>query len=251
MGKLEGLIKWNGKLDNLVAYQLNGQWVVRTKGTVSKHRYAKDPNFQRMRESNKEFGGAAKISAYLRTPWKNWLQADKDGSLHHSLTKLILSCIHQGEGKKGQRTFEWKNNREIFAQIPLTASGNSSRYYKGSITVSITTNEIATSINELNIKSFPEGTTHYQLITQLDQIHDYCFENKNYNPSFSIRNKHVFQSPITPINEQLNWEESHIHETETALYTQITGIVFYQLVNESYYRLKPSPFELTKIHVVE
>ena len=59
MGKLDGIIKIQGTLDNLTFYKSADGHFVRTKGGVSKNRIKNDPAFKRTRENGTEFGHCA------------------------------------------------------------------------------------------------------------------------------------------------------------------------------------------------
>ena len=247
MGKLEGMIKWQGKLDNLIAYKLNGKWVVRTKGRISKNRYENDPNYKRVRESNKEFGGASKIAAYMRNPWNTLIKKDKDSSAHNRLTKQILARIQNGEGPRGKRTFTWNNAVDQLTNIPLTKSGRIDNWIIGKVITQLDQNQFNVSFENIQLSRLPEGATHYQLITQFDQVHNFTFNNNNYIPEGEQREQHFIETPIVEINQSINEIESLTHNSQGASWTQVTGIKFYQKVNNNYYQLQALPCELTQL----
>jgi len=76
MARLKGPIKFSGALGELVAYQLNGKWIVRRKSSLDKKRVKSDPAFKNAHKASQEFGGAATISKYLGDRWRLHLQKD-------------------------------------------------------------------------------------------------------------------------------------------------------------------------------
>ena len=56
MARLKGVVKFSGALAELVAYQLNGMWVVGWKSNLDKKRVKTDPVFKNARKASQEFG---------------------------------------------------------------------------------------------------------------------------------------------------------------------------------------------------
>jgi hypothetical protein len=68
MAKLEGNIQITGSLDNLSFYKMRGsdKIIVRRKGGPSSMQVRQDPNFENTRRNNREFGGRAAATAYIK-----------------------------------------------------------------------------------------------------------------------------------------------------------------------------------------
>lgn len=89
MGKLDGIIKLQGTLDNLKFYKSADGHVVRTKGGVSKNRIKNDPAFQRTRKNGMEFGHSATSGKMLRTAVGTLLFNAKDRRLSSRLMTVM------------------------------------------------------------------------------------------------------------------------------------------------------------------
>lgn len=250
MARQEGIIKFSGELDGMVAYKLNGKWVMRKKGTISKKRYAKDPSFDQMRRSNKEFGGASTIAKSLRAPWKVYINKCKDNSMHHRLNSLILEFIKRGEGTSGQRMCSWNDISENLTPFKINNALPLNNYLNSDLDISMTNNSISWEINNLMLSKAPQGATHFKLITLISQIPAFHFSttsNKYEKDSTPLSNIELSSDP-NPINEPLNLSLTNVIETvEMSFFTIAQGIIFYQLVNNNYETLSELPFEWTSI----
>lgn len=89
MGKLDGIIKIQGTLDNLTFYKSADGHFVRTKGGVSKNRIKNDPAFKRTRENGTEFGHCANSAKMLRTSVGPMLFHAKDRRLSSRLLGIM------------------------------------------------------------------------------------------------------------------------------------------------------------------
>ncbi|GGH29877.1 hypothetical protein FAZ19_21730 [Sphingobacterium alkalisoli] len=90
MAKQESLVKMRGKVGDLSFSKHRSRgYEVRMKGGVDKSRIASDPNFQRTRENNAEFGSANKMAKSLRLQLNNLLRYFSDKSMRNRLTSLV------------------------------------------------------------------------------------------------------------------------------------------------------------------
>src|SRR5690606_3838386 len=150
-------------IGDLVAYQLNGEWIIRRKSAIPKERIKNDPAFKRTRESNQEFGGASTIAKQLRNNWKPILMKDKDNTLHHKLNSIILKMIQTGEGERRNRHFSWGNVINDFEPVNLNNAIAPDRYLSGLPEVSLNNNQFTVNFNQMQLKVAPRGTTHYKV----------------------------------------------------------------------------------------
>ena len=104
MGKLDGIIKIQGTLDNLTFYKSADGHLVRTKGGVSKNRIMNDPAFQRTRENGTEFGHSATSGKMLRTAVGTLLFHAKDRRLSSRLMTVMSQIKNlDSTGIRGER----------------------------------------------------------------------------------------------------------------------------------------------------
>ena len=104
MGKLNGIIKIQGTLENLTFYKSADGHLVRTKGGVSKNRIMHDPAFQRTRENGSEFGQSAHAGKMLRTAVGTMLFHAKDRILSSRLLTVMSQIKNlDGVSSRGER----------------------------------------------------------------------------------------------------------------------------------------------------
>ncbi|MGL2962778.1 hypothetical protein ACSVH2_03025 [Flavobacterium sp. RSB2_4_14] len=89
MGKLNGILKIQGTLDNLTFYKSADGHLVRTKGGVSKQRVMNDPAFVRTRENGVEFGHSASSGKMFRQAIGGMVFKAKDRKLTSRLVKVM------------------------------------------------------------------------------------------------------------------------------------------------------------------
>lgn len=121
MARVEGLLKAvgaEGKFGDYVTYRLNGKLVMRRIGKMEKEVYAKSPSFEQLRQNQSEFGLASQISKNLRLALGEYGKLWCDRYCSGRLTGRIRKMLQQGEGEKGQRSFDIKN-LSLLHEFPL------------------------------------------------------------------------------------------------------------------------------------
>ena len=89
MGKLTGIIKFEGTFDGLTFYKSQDGYLVKTKSGVSKNRIMNDPAFVRTRENLSEFALNAKSGKALRQSIGPMLYRAKDSKLSSRMLQLM------------------------------------------------------------------------------------------------------------------------------------------------------------------
>lgn len=89
MAKQKGLLKIQGKLDDISFYKSNGQYLARMKGGVDGDRITNYPYFQRTRENSSEFGRSTTAGKVLSTAVRNLMNNAKDRLVTSRLTKAM------------------------------------------------------------------------------------------------------------------------------------------------------------------
>lgn len=121
MARVEGLLKAvgaEGKFGDFVTYRLHGKLVMRRIGKLEKEAYAEAPCFEQLRQNQSEFGLASQISKTLRLALGAYEKRWCDRYCSGRLTGRIRKILQQGEGAKGQRSFELRN-LSLLNQFPL------------------------------------------------------------------------------------------------------------------------------------
>ena len=104
MGKLNGILKIEGTLENLTFYKSADGHLVRTKGGISKERIMNDPAFVRTRENGEEFGHCAGSGKMLRHALGAMVFKAKDRKLTSRLVKVMSGLKNlDSSGVRGKR----------------------------------------------------------------------------------------------------------------------------------------------------
>jgi len=169
MARLKGLLKIEGTLDELTFYKSQDGHLVKTKGGVSGTRIANDPNYQRTRENNSEFGTSAQAGKLLRDAVRILMMSASDGRVTARLTQL-MSII------KNLDTTSVRGSRSVGVGIATPAALAqlkdfnfnisavlSSILYKA-YTVDIASGKIdIAGLVPINDIAFPSGATHLSI----------------------------------------------------------------------------------------
>jgi hypothetical protein len=91
MARQKGIIKINGRLDDLVFFQSRHGHLVRMNKPVSADRIANDPAFQRTRENGVEFKNSATSAKMLRDAIRSLLLGAKDPSVNERLSQVMAA----------------------------------------------------------------------------------------------------------------------------------------------------------------
>jgi len=169
MARLKGLLKIEGTLDELTFYKSQDGHLVKTKGGVSANRIASDPNFQRTRENNSEFGSMAQAGKLLRNVVRTLMMTASDGRVTARLTQL-MSII------KNLDTTSVRGSRSVGVGIadPLALAQLknfnfnisailSSILYKPYVVTPATGVIDITGLVPVNDIAFPSGATHLSI----------------------------------------------------------------------------------------
>ena len=104
MGKLTGIIKFEGTFDGLTFYKSQDGYLVKTKSGVSKSRIMNDPAFVRTRENLSEFSLNAKSGKALRQSISPLLHRAKDSKLSSRMLQLMNGIKNlDGSSARGER----------------------------------------------------------------------------------------------------------------------------------------------------
>lgn len=245
MARLEGLIKFNGALGELVAYQFNGKWVVRRKSSLDKKRVKSDPAFQNTRMASQEFGGASTIGKFLRDRWHPFLRKDKDTTLNYRLNQILYQWIRNGQGNKGTRSFQWSELQEGFQPLKLNQADSITNFLERLPQITRSGNLISLSLNT-SLLNLPQTATHAQLNIHLLDLPEFTFNGKKYAPQSASSPLLTLSSDTLPVQNQLVWEEN-VNLSFDRSHAYALSLSFFQEVNAEFYALKSHPFSWQSI----
>lgn len=104
MARLKGILKIEGKVDDLVIYRTKYGLLIRRHNPVSRKRLAKDPVFKRRRENMAEFGMASRAAKLVRVSFHSFIKTLTVGGLHARLTGAFSAVkkldSHSAPGKR-------------------------------------------------------------------------------------------------------------------------------------------------------
>jgi hypothetical protein len=253
MPKQKGIIKLKGSMGGITFYQKNGEHFSRETNGPDKNKIKHDPAFQRTRENNQEFGGAAQIGKAFRTGLVKDFDEMSDSSCTARITKLIKQIISKGEGKRGQRDFSPNLYGEFFLYFAFNESVSFNSILLASFTASAnaTRNEVTITIPDFNTGNMvhaPAGASHFRIINLISILSEYKFNetSQRYEPTdpdsnslnaFNASNyialggnvgsDTIIVSTITPVPAI----------ESTSILISCIGIEFYQKVGSEYYLL--------------
>ena len=169
MARLNGLVKFEGTLDNLTFYKSADGHFVRTKGGVSKNRIMNDPAFVRTRENGMEFGSIATSGKLLRNSLGTLVFRAKDSKLTSRLVKVMGQIKNlDSVSERGKRNVS-VGLTDASAKLLLKGFDFNARATLGSVLN--TSYSVDTGTGEVTLSSFnpmeqlraAEGATHFSL----------------------------------------------------------------------------------------
>lgn len=249
MGKLSSFIKLEGTLNDLTFYKSQGDYLVRTKGSIPKKRILTDPAFARTRENFSEFGSNAKSGKLLRDSVGILLNRAKDPKLSGRMLQLLNQIKDlDSTSKRGKRK----------VAIGLgTAEGKAllkgfdfnSRAHLGTVLHAPYTLDTATGVVTITdfVSAqqllFPEGATHVNLRSGMVKLD---FDSGVFANSYSPDNILALDDTaatvvLTPAAVPAG----------SGFQLYLLLIEFYQEVNGTQYPLRSGNFNvLNLIHII-
>jgi hypothetical protein len=240
MAKQIGIIKTQGTLDDLTFSKTKDGYIVKKRTSLDGSKINNDPNFQRTRENNSEFGKAAKAGKMLRNAIRNQLQNAKDFRVVSRLTKEMMKVIKaDSTNTRGQRNvidgetemlqgFDFNINAKLSTTLyaPFTSAIDRAT---GALTVDIPSFIPANSI------AAPVGTTHFKIVSAAAEVD---FENE----TFVTDNKSTATLPWDNTATAAIILANAVGAGSAHPLFLLLGIQFFQEVNGTFYPLKSGVF---------
>lgn len=255
MSKQMGLIKLKGNIGGISFYKSGGKDLARVANGPSKERIANDATFQRTRENNTEFGGAATAAKALRMSLVSVLQSKGDSRLPSRLTKIFKDIVNKGTGSRGQRTIPLSGNRTMLEGFDFDERVSFSSIFNAPFTVvpNAARNQSVITVPAFIPKDLikaPSGATYFRLVSGIGVVSDYTFNvaTGRYEPT---------DPTLNMLNVVANGAMTALNSTATVTFTltdllpgtpaptmtatvsvvQCLGIEFYQRVGTVDYLL--------------
>ncbi|HEY4786102.1 MAG TPA: hypothetical protein VIH57_08630 [Bacteroidales bacterium] len=169
MAQQKGILKIEGTMSNMTFYKKDGQYLVKEKSAISADKIANDPNFERTRENNSEFGTAGSAGKLLRSALRGLMLNASDTYATSRITQLMMSELKldaasvrgarqpaaglaTAEGKALLNGFNFNANSVLSGVLFKAFAVNTAT---GVITISdlVPQNDVA----------YPEGATHLSI----------------------------------------------------------------------------------------
>jgi len=245
MAKQKGLIKIEGKLDDISFYRSGGKYLARMKGGVDGDRIANDPIFQRTRENGSEFGRSASSGKLLRTAVRNLMTNAKDRLVTSRLTKVMtqiknLDTINiRGARSAGVGIMEVAG-KALLKGFNFNIKAILSSIIFAQYTVDTATGEInIKQLNPINDVVAPGGATHMTIKAGFANIN---FETGVFDTKLS--NSETLPIDANVADYRLQFEAPPAGD---GCGFHLLHIEFYQEVNGDLYSLKNGSYNSLSI----
>lgn len=255
MARQRSILNLKGTLGELTFYERKGKSYVRRRGTLTKDRIMKDPQFIRTRENMKEFTGAANVANRLRFSFSSLNEQLGGTTVHARLTGLFRRISNKGEGKRGRRSIDVLANKDYLKRFEFNEEKAFTYVFTAFYdppTIDENRNEVRWTVPPFNLETelkFPVGCTHYQFVLATAVLcdHEFDVEQDRYVPVDdslmqlrSVVETELLEAetPVTtaiPMVTNLGLAEPL---PETAISITVTGVLFYQESNGELYPLK-------------
>ncbi len=246
MARQKGIFKVKGTLDDVTFYKTKGDgYLIKQKSAVDGKRIANDPNYQRTRENNAEFGAAGAAGKLLRAAFKTLTVNASDSKVVSRVVTEMIKVLREDQvSLRGQRNV-LDGETELLTGFEFNKDGLLGSTFFAPYVASI---DRATGVLQVdvapyvpaNMISAPGGASHFK-INAAGAVID--FEKKEYVVD-------VKQSAVLPWSNVLTTALSlicNVGAATTHPLFLVLGIEFYQEVNGSNYPLKNGAFNCLQI----
>ncbi|MCL9807063.1 hypothetical protein NAT51_16125 [Flavobacterium amniphilum] len=166
MARVKSIIHFEGSLEDLVFYRLNGIHCVRRKDGMQGERIKNNPNFERTRENNSEFGHCSAYGKSLRNVILPLVSKAKDDRLVSRMQRLLgsikdLDSVSPRGQRKVWRGLETTEGRRLLKGFDFNGNATLGSVLKANWTVDPESGSILISgFDPGRELVFPEGATH-------------------------------------------------------------------------------------------
>lgn len=190
MAKLDSEFLFTGRIGNLTAYRPKGskKIILRTAGGTSKEKIKNDPEYEKHRRLNKEFGACGSGTKGIRRAMYP-LQQLGDGAFTGKLNKITKSLlVLDTVNEFGRRNIYFSRNPKIFEGFQLNAADNFDSIVRNPLQHKMEKDMFSAQINFPalipGINFFVPAGIHpvYSFIATIGIIPDLEYVNEMYKP---------------------------------------------------------------------
>ena len=245
MAKQKGLLKIQGKLDDISFYKSGGQYLARMKGGVDGDRIANDPTFQRTRENGSEFGRSATAGKLLRTAVRNLMTNAKDRLVTSRLTKVMTQIKNlDTKSVRGERNaaigITEVGGKALLKGFNFNIKAILSSIFFATYALDSATGEVTiTDLNPINDVVAPGGATHMAIKAGWTKVD---FATGDFNTVLSNVESLAIDSTVKSYSLAFA-----APPTGVGCGFQLLHIEFYQEVNGDLYSLKNGSYNSLSI----
>ncbi|MEI3801495.1 MULTISPECIES: hypothetical protein [unclassified Chitinophaga] len=249
MSKQDGLLQFNGAIENLSFYKTKRGYVVRKRSGVSGARISADPAFQRSRENSMEFGRAGRAGKLLRSAFRYMIRNAADSGITPRLLREFLKVIKADvTSERGYRNV-MNGDIKIMEKFEFNTERGMSTSFYAPLTATI---DRVTGEGTIVIPPFyparevqsPRGATHVIITCGFSAID---FEEAQYESDEVSSEALVLDSHLT---EPLTLTASVSPGSPFPLFLAFS-VEFVQMVNERPYRLSDGAYNAMKMLVAD
>jgi hypothetical protein len=188
------MLKFEGRIDDLVFYKSGQSYRVRKKGGVSGDRIKKDPVFANLRDNMSEFGRASKAAKLLRRAFRMELADVCDSAVAMRTTQAMSRIIKSDRvSDRGRRTL-LQGEIELLSGLQFNRHVSMEQAFKAPFTTSI---DRRAGTLTVDIPAFasgaciskPVGATHFRLFAsagELDFETEHCVSTSSSTPDLLV-----------------------------------------------------------------
>jgi len=181
MARQHGLVMFTGRIGGLSFYKMGSGYFVKMAGGPSRERIMHDASFERTREGNREFAGAAKAGKALRMGFAGVLKGMRDRYLTPRLTQAFLRLCALGDGVRGAReisisrfgallddlAFDTEKPFDAVFRVPLKVKHDMGR---SKVWIDVT------AFSPKRVMRLPKGASHFRLVLAAAAVSDYVYD---------------------------------------------------------------------------
>lgn len=233
MAKQKGFLPIEGTLGNITYYKLKEGHFIKRKSSISAHRFANDPAFERARENNREFGKSVKAAKLFHAAFQSVALTIADFRMFSRLVQVMLKMVKtDAVNPRGQRRLLYDN-----AKLMEGFNFNKNTTLESILFVPFAiTADKATGISGIELPAFvpserivaPNGATHFRFVFVIASID---FEKGQYAANNCYSDFLAFSSTTIP-PLKLGFILSDMQSNPWFI---CVGITFYQEVNNIHY----------------
>jgi hypothetical protein len=249
MAKQKGIIKLQGTLGDITFVKTADGYIARQKTSLDGDRIKNDPEYERTRENNAEFGTASRTGQLIRAAFRPLYSGIVKGRMTGRLISALLRVLRTDVSNlRGERTPQDGELRLLEGfNFSRDASLSSRLFVQPLAMIDRATGNARVSLPSFipgNMVRAPRGATHFRLLAGIVQVN---FTTGKYTLN-QARSAEILVNSQAEVQLQL----STVFEPATANVLLLAfGIEFMQVVNGQHYPLNDAGYNALAIVQVD